>query len=56
MKVTVLSPVEHDGDAYAEGEQIDIKDQAQAQSLIAAGAAVEVVAVKKAAKADASEA
>lgn len=55
MKLTVLSPVNHDGREYAEGDTIEIKDEAQAQALISAGAAEPVVA-KKPAKAVDSEA
>ena len=51
MKLTVLSPVFHDGKEYAEGDTVEIKDEAQAQSLIEAGAASEVAVSKKAAKA-----
>lgn len=39
MKLTLLSPVVHDGKEYDEGNTVDIKDEAQAQSLIEAGAA-----------------
>lgn len=41
MKVTVLSPVEHDGKAYAEGDQIEIKaaDQIEALERVGAGRA-----------------
>lgn len=39
MKITVLSPVVHDGKEYAEGDTLDIKDEAQAQALIEGGAA-----------------
>lgn len=39
MKVKLLSPVQHDGKGYAEGETVDIKDKAQADALIACGAA-----------------
>ena len=39
MKITVLSPVVHDGKEYAEGDTVDIKDEAAALSLIEAGAA-----------------
>ena len=50
MKLTVLSPVVHDGKEYAEGDTLDIKDEAAAASLIEAGAA-EAVQGKRAAKA-----
>ncbi len=50
MKLAVLSPVNHDGKDYAEGETVDIKDEAQAQALVDVGVA-EVVVSKKAAKA-----
>ena len=54
MKLTVLSPVEHDGRAYAEGETVDVKDEAQAQVLIACGVAEAIPAKKpKAAEAEA---
>lgn len=46
MKLTVLSPVEHDGRAYAEGETVDVKDEAQAQVLIACGVAEAILAKK----------
>ena len=39
MKLTLLSPVSHDGRDYAEGDALDIKDEAQAQALIDAGVA-----------------
>lgn len=50
MKLTVLSPVVHDGKEYAEGDTLDIKDDAQAEALIEVGAA-EAATSKKAAKA-----
>lgn len=51
MKLIMLSPVAHDGELYAEGDTVEIKDEAQALSLIEAGAAEEVVG-KKSAKAE----
>lgn len=45
MKVKLLSPVVHDGKDYAEGDAVEIKDEAQAQALIDCGVA-EVVAGK----------
>ena len=39
MKLTLLSPVNHDGKDYAEGDSLDIKDEAQAQALVDAGVA-----------------
>lgn len=55
MKLNVLSPVVHDGKEYAEGDTVEIKDEAQAAALIEAGAA-EAAAAKKAAKAADAEA
>ena len=55
MKMTVLSPVSHDGKHYDEGDAIEVRDEAQAQALIDAGSA-EVVVTKKAAKSADSEA
>ena len=46
MKLTVLSPVEHDGKAYADGDTVDVKDEVQAEALIASGAA-EALPAKK---------
>jgi len=48
MKLNVLSPVEHDGVTYTEGMPMEIKDDAQARALIAAGVADEVVKKSKA--------
>ena len=54
MKLTVLSPVSHDGKDYAEGDTVDVKDEAQATALIAAGVAAAIPAKKpKAADAEA---
>jgi hypothetical protein len=53
----VLSPVNHDGKDYAEGDALTIKDDAQAQALIDAGIAKEVGKLSKAeAKAEAEAA
>lgn len=41
MKLTLLSPVVHDGMEYGDGDTVEIKDDAQAQSLIESGAAKE---------------
>ena len=38
-KLTVLSPVRHDGVDYAVGDTVDVKDKAQAAALIDAGVA-----------------
>lgn len=38
MKITLLTPVAHDGKNHEEGDTIDVKD-AQAHALIEAGAA-----------------
>lgn len=51
MKLIVLSPVVHDGKEYDEGDAVDIKDEAQAQALIEAGAA-KLVHKKAVAEAD----
>jgi len=51
MKLTVLSPVNHDGKDYAEGDTLELKDEAAAEALIASGAAEAAAASKKAAKA-----
>ena len=51
MKVNVLSPVHHDGKDYAEGDTLELKDDAAAEALIAAGVAEAAAPSKKAAKA-----
>lgn len=38
MKIKLLSPVQHDGKDYAEGDTVDMKDE-QGAALIACGAA-----------------
>lgn len=39
-KLVALSPVNHDGKDYAEGDEFEVKDKDQAQALKDAGAAV----------------
>jgi ribosomal protein L9 len=57
MKITLLSPVVHDGKEYADGDTVEIKDEAQAQALIETGAAKEAGKKSKAeAKAEAEAA
>lgn len=54
MKITLLTPVAHDGAQHDEGDTIDVKDEAQAKALIEAGAAEEAGKKSKAkAKAEA---
>lgn len=48
MKVILLSPVVHNGQEHAEGDTVDIKDEAQALALIEIGAAEGVQSGKKA--------
>lgn len=55
MKLICQSPVEHDGKSYGVGQPLEIKDEAQGQALVDAGAAIEVVAEAKAKKAASSE-
>jgi len=51
MKLIAQSPIEHDGEAYGVGQPLTVEDEDQAKALVAAGAAIEVVEPKKAAKA-----
>ena len=46
MKITILSPVKHDGKDIAIGSSVDIPDE-QAVILIESGAAEEASAAKK---------
>lgn len=50
MKILIQSPVEHDGEYLQEGTIATIED-AQAQALLDAGVAIQVVAESKKAKA-----
>lgn len=50
MKLIALSPIEHDGVAYAIGDDLDVKDKVQAEALVSVGSAV-VAGTSKAAKA-----
>ena len=51
MKLLIQSPVDHDGVAYKEGEMLTIKNEDQAQALVIAGVAVEVLEDAKKSKA-----
>lgn len=51
MKIVIVSPVEHDGKTLDVGEVADLP-KAQAEALVAAGAALEAGAKAKAAAAD----
>ena len=53
-KVVALSPVEHDGKAFTEGDEFEVSDKAQVAALEAAGAVV-VKGKKAAAPAAADE-
>ena len=54
MKLILLSPVNHDGKDYAEGDTLIVKDDAQAKALIDAHIASEAGKLSKAeAKAEA---
>lgn len=39
-KVIALSPVEHDGKPFAEGDEFEVKDKAQVAALKAAGSVI----------------
>lgn len=40
-KLIALSPIDHDGLSYGEGEPLQVDDDKQAQALIDAGVAIE---------------
>lgn len=52
MKITVTSPINHDGKAYAVDAEMDVADDV-ARALIAGGAAVDTAAVAAQAAAEA---
>ncbi len=47
MKLIAQSPIQHDGEEYGVGQPFEVKDEVQAQTLLDAGAAIEVVTKPK---------
>lgn len=40
MKLIALTPIDHDGASYAPGDEIDVRDKAQAEALVAGESAL----------------
>jgi nucleotide-binding universal stress UspA family protein len=50
MKLIALSPIDHDGQRYEEGDELDVTSKPQAEALVACGAALALGAAKAAKK------